>query len=85
MSLKNEDGNLYYMIEKLEDVEIGDEIIVEAYKMKNGKYGKSVSKVAGKPLAADELPVVQLDEHTSETDRPSLDGGEDISPENISF
>jgi hypothetical protein len=85
MPLKNEDGTLYYMIEKLEDVEIGDEIIVEAYKMKNGRFGKTVAKVAGPVQTGDELPVVHLDEQATETDRPGLDGDEDISPEDISF
>lgn len=87
MPLKNEDGTLYYMIEKLENVEINEEIIVEAYKMKNGKYAKTVAKVGGQhqAQAGDELPVVQLDEHLIERDRASLDGVKDIPLDDIPF
>jgi len=73
---KNEDGNLYYLIEDLEDIEIGEEFYVEAFKLKNGKYGKRISKVAVQ-ASAEHIPTIQLDEQDGEGDRPSL-GGERI-------
>jgi hypothetical protein len=84
MPLKNEDGNLYYLIEDLENIEINEEFIVEAFKLKNGKYGKRISKVAGKG-AGDSVPTIQLDESASEENRPGLDDGEDIRAEDIPF
>jgi hypothetical protein len=84
MPLKNEDGNLYYLIEDLENIELNEEFIVEAFKLKNGKYGKRISKVAG-ASKGESIPTIQYDEHLSETDSPSLDEGEDISVENIPF
>ena len=84
MPIKNEDGNLYYLIEDLEDIEIGEEFFVEAFKLKNGKYGKRISKVAIQ-ASAEHIPTIQLDEQDGEGDRPSLGGGEDISPEDIPF
>ena len=84
MPLKNEDGNLYYLIEDLEDIEIGEEFIVEAFKLKNGKYGKRITKVGGK-ATGDGIPTIQLDEHDTEGDRPSLEEGEDIPVEDIPF
>jgi hypothetical protein len=81
MPLKNEDGHLYYLIEDLENIELNEEFIVEAFKLKNGKYGKRISKVAGASKASGEtIPTIQLDESASETDSPSLDGGEEIRP-----
>jgi len=82
--LKNDDGNLYYLIEDLEDIEIGEEFIVEAFKLKNGKYGKKITKV-GKKVEADVLKTIQYDDSDSEGDRPSLDEGADISVEDIPF
>jgi|ERR1035437_888028 hypothetical protein len=84
MPLKNEDGNLYYLIEDLENIELNEEFIVEAFKLKNGKYGKRITKVAGK-ASGENIPTIQLDEHLSETDSPSLDEGQDISVDNIPF
>jgi hypothetical protein len=84
MPIKNEDGNLYYLIEDLEDIEIGEEFLVEAFKLKNGKYGKRITKVAGQ-RSLESIPVIQLDEQDSEGDRPSLGEGEDISPDDLSF
>jgi len=84
MPIKNEDGNLYYLIEDLEDIEIGEEFFVEAFKLKNGKYGKRISKVAIQ-ASAEHIPTIQLDEQDGEGDRPSLGGGEDISAEDIPF
>jgi hypothetical protein len=85
MPLKNEDGNLYYLIEDLENIELNEEFIVEAFKLKNGKYGKRISKVAGKEGSGEHIATIQLDEQDSDGDRPSLDGDEDISPEKIPF
>ena len=84
MPIKNEDGNLYYLIEDLENIEIGEEFFVEAFKLQNGKYGKRITKVAGK-ASGENIPTIQLDEHLSETDSPSLDEGQDISVETIPF
>jgi hypothetical protein len=84
MPLKNEDGNLYYLIEDLENIELKEELIVEAFKLKNGKYGKRITKVSGK-VSGETIPTIQLDESTSEEDRPGLGGEEDISPEDIPF
>lgn len=84
MPLKNEDGNLYYLIEDLENIEIGEEFIVEAFKLKNGKYGKRITKVGGK-TTGETIPSVQYDEHDSEGDRPSLEEGQNISVEDIPF
>jgi hypothetical protein len=85
MPIKNEDGNLYYLIEDLENIEIGEEFFVEAFKLKNGKYGKRISKVAGKDGSSEHIATIQLDEQDSEGDRPSLEEGEDLSVENIPF
>jgi hypothetical protein len=84
MPIRNEDGNLYYLIEDLEDIEIGEEFFVEAFKLKNGKYGKRISKVASKS-SGEHIPTIQLDEPIGEGDRPGLGGGEDIRPEDIPF
>ncbi len=84
MPIKNEDGKLYYLIEDLEDIEIGEEFYVEAFKLQNGKYGKRITKVAG-ASKGESIPTIQLDEQDSEGDRPSLGEGEDISPEDIPF
>ena len=84
MPIKNEDGNLYYLIEDLEDIEIGEEFFVEAFKLKNGKYGKRISKVAVQ-ASAEHIPTIQLDESTAEEDRPGLGGGEDISIDDLPF
>jgi hypothetical protein len=84
MPLKNEDGNLYYLIEDLENIEIGEEFVVEAFKLKNGKYGKRITKVGDKGTG-ESIPTIQLDEHDSEADRPSLAEGEDLSVDDIPF
>lgn len=83
--VKNEDGTLYYLIEDLENIAIGEEFYVEAVKMKNGKYAKRISKGAGK-VAGGEVPTIQLnDDNAGEDAAPKLDEGEDISPEDIPF
>jgi hypothetical protein len=84
MPVKNEDGKLYYLIEDLENIEIGEEFFVEAFKLQNGKYGKRITKVAG-ANKGETIPTIQLDESTVEEDRPGLGGAEDISPEDIPF
>jgi hypothetical protein len=86
MPIKNEEGNLYYLIEDLENIEIGEEFFVEAFKLQNGKYGNRITKVASASKASGEsTPTIQLDEPTAEEDRPGLGGDEDISPEDIPF
>jgi hypothetical protein len=76
MPVKNEKGELYYLIEDLESIEIGEEFMVEAVKMKNGKYAKRISKVVGThpthdTASPEDLPIISLDE--------------DISPEDVPF
>jgi hypothetical protein len=82
MPVKNEDGTLYYLIEDLESIEIGEEFMVEAVKMKNGKYAKRISKVGHQ---REEIPTIQLNEPASEEVVPDLSVGDDISPEDIPF
>jgi hypothetical protein len=84
MLLRNEDGNLYYLIEDLEHIELNEEFVVEAFKLKNGKYGKRISKVAGKG-SGENIPTIQLDEQTGEGNRPGLGDGEDISIDDLPF
>lgn len=85
MPVKNADGTLYYLIEELETIEIGEEFIVQAVKMKNGKYAKRISTI-GK---VETVPTIQLDDEDNETfggERPSLDDpAEDIDPASIPF
>jgi hypothetical protein len=76
MPVKNDDGTLYYLIQDLESIEIGEEFMVQAVKMKNGKYAKRISKVVGAQPTHDatgteDIPIISLDE--------------DISPEDIPF
>jgi hypothetical protein len=85
MPLKNEDGNLYYLIEDIENIELNEEFLVEAFKLKNGKYGKQITKVASNGAGDSGIPSVQYDEPASEADRPSLEAGEDIQVEDIPF
>jgi hypothetical protein len=85
MPLKNEDGNLYYLIEDIENIELGEEFLVEAFKLQNGKYGKRISKVAGNGAGESGIPSIQYDESIGEGDRPSLQTGEDIPVEDIPF
>jgi hypothetical protein len=86
MPVENEDGKLYYLIEELEYIEIGEEFFVEAFKLKNGKYGKRIIKVAGASKGSGEnIPTVTYDEPTSETDRPSLEDEEGISVKDLPF
>jgi hypothetical protein len=75
MPVKNEDGTLYYLIQDLESIEIGQEFMVEAVKMKNGKYAKRISKVVGAQtthdaVSTDDIPVISLDEEISPEDIP---------------
>ncbi len=85
MPLKNEENKLYYLIEDIENIEIGEEFLVEAFKLQNGKYGKRITKVASNGAGDSGIPTVQYDEPASETDRPSLEESADISVEDIPF
>lgn len=71
---KNEDGTLYYLIDKLESIEIGEPFMVEAVKMKNGKYAKQITKVVAPRFndtaSTGDLPVISLDEDISPEDLP---------------
>jgi methyl coenzyme M reductase subunit D len=84
MPIKNEEGKLYYLIEDLENIEIGEEFFVEAFKLQNGKYGKRITKVAS-GSKGESIPTIQLDEQASEGDRPGLGEGEDISIDDLPF
>lgn len=84
MPIKDDKGNLYYLIEDLENIELNEEFFVEAFKLSNGHYGKRITKVAGKGTG-EHIPTIQLDEPVSEENRPGLDGNQDISPEDLPF
>lgn len=71
--------------EDVENIELNEEFLVEAFKLQNGKYGKRITKVASNGAGDSGIPTVQYDEPISEADRPSLEEGEDISVENIPF
>lgn len=75
-----ETGNVSYIIEALEDIEVGEEFIAEAFKLKNGKYGTRISKVV-----AENVPSIQVDDETGEGDSREGESGEDIPFEEISF
>lgn len=79
--VKNADGTLYYLIEDLEAIELNQPFMVEAVKMKNGKYAKRISKV----VQEETIPSIQLDDDANEADMPQLSASEDISPSDIPF
>ena len=82
MPVKNADGTLYYLIQDLEEIEIGQEFNVEAVKMKNGKYAKRISH----SVKGDEVPTIQLnDEDNQGVDEELPDLQEDIDPASIPF
>lgn len=83
-SIKNEDGTLHYVILALENIEKGEEFVVEAFKMKNGKYGKNISKVISSTRKNEEEPTIQLDD-ASEASLPPLPETGDIDPKSIPF
>lgn len=81
VGIKNKQtGKVNYIVEALEGIEVGEEFIAEAFKMKTGKYGTRISKVA-----AARVPTIQLDDDISETNHSAVSGDEDISPEAIPF
>ena len=87
VSIKNQEtGKLNYIVEALENIEIGEEFIVEAFKMKTGKYGSRISKVVSK---RENIPTIQLDDQDSEGDNeklpPLTSSEEDIAPASIPF
>lgn len=82
VAIKNkETGKVNYIIEALEEIAVGEEFIAEAFKMKTGKYGTKISKVA----AGAHVPTIQLDDDVSEEDMPSISDKSDISPKDIPF
>jgi hypothetical protein len=82
VALKNkETGNVNYIIEALETIEVGEEFIAEAFKMKNGKYGTKISKVA----AGTKIRTIQLDDEAGEGSDSGVESGEDINVEEIPF
>jgi hypothetical protein len=81
VAIKNQQtGKVNYIVEALENIAVGEEFIAEAFKMKTGKYGTKISKVAG-----NHVPTIQLDDDASEEDMPDISGAEDISVEDIPF
>lgn len=59
VGIKNKQtGKVNYIIEALEDIEVGEEFIAEAFKMKTGKYGTRISKV----VANENVPTINLDD-----------------------
>ncbi len=79
--VKNADGTLYYLIEDLEAIEIGQPFMVEAVKMKNGKYAKRISKV----VQEETIPTIQLNDDADETATPDLSPSTDIQASDIPF
>ena len=80
VGIKNKQtGKVNYIIEALENIEIGEEFIAEAFKMKTGKYGTKISKVV--------TATTHDNDDAREGDLPKLgaEGGEDIRPEDIPF
>jgi hypothetical protein len=77
----NQTGKVNYIIEALENIELNEEFIAEAFKMKTGKYGTKISKVA----AGAHVPTIQLDDDASEEDLSDLSGTPDIQASDIPF
>lgn len=73
-------GKVNYIIEALEQIELNEEFIAEAFKMKTGKYGTRISKVASV-----RIPTIQLDDDASEADMPHSSASTDIPLEKLPF
>ena len=86
MPIKNKDGTLYYLIEELEDIAIGQEFIVEAVKMKNGHYAKKIIHLGAAGSTKAGVPTIQLNDDEPEQEAlPSLSPEDDIDPASIPF
>ena len=86
MPIKNENGTLYYLIEELEDIAIGQEFIVEAVKMKNGHYAKKITHLGAAGSTKAGVPTIQLNDDEPEQEAlPSLSPEDDIDPASIPF
>jgi len=85
--LKNQDGTLYFLIEKLKEINYldGEEFVVQAKKLKSGKYSKEIIKVG----AEESIPTIQLDEDASAGDSgelpPLTPPEKEIDPADIPF
>lgn len=86
MPLTNQDGTLYFLIEKLREIAYldGEEFLVRAKKLKTGKYSKEIIKIS----KGDGIPTIQFDEDAGDY----IDGTgrgkkkeEDVSEEEFSF
>jgi hypothetical protein len=83
VAVKNEDdGKLHYIVEALGKMEVGEEFCVEAFKMQNGKYGKSISKVASQRV--EKAPLVEQDGDSFKP-LPPLSDEPEIDPSSIPF
>jgi hypothetical protein len=60
LPLVNQDGTLYFLIEKLKEIKYldGEEFLVRAKKLKSGNYGKEIIRLS----KGEEFPTIQLDE-----------------------
>ena len=86
MPLTNQDGTLYFLIEKLKEIKYldGEEFIVRAKKLKTGKYSKEIIRLS----KGEEIPSIDYDKDdftgsmgtTTEGDK-----GESVSDENFPF
>jgi hypothetical protein len=79
MPIKNKDGTLYYIVAELETIEIGEEFIVQAAKMKTGKYAKRISRI-GK---GEQIPTIQLNDENNEGAEGELPPLTEATDENI--
>lgn len=82
VAIKNkETGKVSYIVEALENIEVGEEFIAEAFKLKNGKYGTKISKVA----SGSGVPTIQVDDEPGEENSGAGESGADVPFEHISF
>ena len=85
--LKNQDGTLYFLVEKLKDIDYlnGEEFMVRAKKLKNGRFSKEIIRLE----KGEEIPTINLDEEESGDDAVGGAGTEkgkdDISEAKIPF
>ena len=64
--LKNQDGTLYFLIEKLKEINYldGEEFLVRAKKLQTGKYTKQIIRLE----KGEEIPTISLDDEDAGAD-----------------